>query len=118
MSQPGVREQWGGAVPQGAPSLSPGAAADPRVTRAVEEYLDALKAGRRPDRRQFLARHPAIAEALAECLDGLEFIRAAATDLPLPAGDQAGLLGGPGSEPQPAAPLGDFRIMREVGRGG
>jgi serine/threonine protein kinase/Flp pilus assembly protein TadD len=84
----------------------------------VEAYLDAVKAGRRPDRRQFLARYPEIAEVLAECLDGLEFILGAAADLPLPIPNQADILGGPASEPRPAVPLGDFHILREVGRGG
>src|SRR5262249_32885555 len=91
---------------------------DPRVTRAVEEYLNALKDGRRPERGAFLARHPEIAGVLAECLDGLEFIRAAASDLPPPAAHPAG----PGVEPpvgcEPTTPLGDFRILREGGRGG
>ena len=50
---------------------------DPRVIRAVEEYVTALEAGERPDRQVFLARHADIADALAGCLDGLEFIRAA-----------------------------------------
>jgi serine/threonine protein kinase len=91
---------------------------DPRVTRAVEEYLNALKDGRRPDRGQFLAQHPEIAAVLAECLDGLEFIRAAASDLPRPAADSAGHGIEPPVGSQPTAPLGDFRILREVGRGG
>jgi serine/threonine protein kinase/tetratricopeptide (TPR) repeat protein len=90
---------------------------DPRVVRALEEYRAALEAGRRPGRGEFLARHPEIAEALAECLDGLEFVYAAAPHL-----------SGVGSEPPrdkpatpsvlPGGPLGDFRILREIGRGG
>jgi eukaryotic-like serine/threonine-protein kinase len=104
--------------PGGAVRASCAESDDPRVTRAVEEYLNALKDGRRPERGEFLARHPEIAGVLAECLDGLEFIRAAASELPRPAADPAG----PGVEPpagsQPTTPLGDFRILREVGRGG
>ena len=46
--------------------------------RAVEEYPAALQAGQRPDRHEFLARYPEIAAALADCLDGLEFVQAAA----------------------------------------
>jgi tetratricopeptide (TPR) repeat protein len=79
----------------------------------MDEYLAALDAGRPPDRDEFLARHAAVAGALAKCLDGLEFIRAAAprlhasaaSSLPPPPVDAEGRLG-------------DFRILREVGRGG
>ncbi len=81
---------------------------DPRVIAAVEEYLAALEAGGRPDRGAFLARHAAIAGPLAECLDGLDFVQSAAPRLqPPPAAD---LFAG--------TTLGDFRIVREVGRGG
>jgi serine/threonine protein kinase/uncharacterized protein HemY len=91
---------------------------DPRVTHAALEYLDGLRAGRRPDRQQFLARHPDIAAALAECLDGLEFIHAAAPQLHHSAvGPPAGPATGPRDLP-PSANLGDYRILREIGRGG
>jgi serine/threonine protein kinase/WD40 repeat protein len=80
---------------------------DPRVVAAVEEYLAALEAGRAPPRAQFLAGYPReVATALTQCLDGLELVRAAGADLQPP----------PAPEPPPA--LGDFRIVREVGRGG
>jgi WD40 repeat protein/serine/threonine protein kinase len=87
---------------------------DPRVLRAMESYTSALQRGDRPDRAAFLADLPAeVAGALAGCLDGLELVHAAApalsgTDgsLPLPGGAI------------PAQPLGDFQLLREVGRGG
>jgi serine/threonine protein kinase/WD40 repeat protein len=80
---------------------------DPRVVAAVEEYLAALEAGRALPRAQFLAGYPRdVAAALAQCIDGLELVRAAGADLQPP----------PAPEPPPA--LGDFRIVREVGRGG
>ena len=86
---------------------------DSQVIRAVQEYQAGLRAGARPDRQALLARFPAIAEALAECLDGLEFVHAATPDLSQP---------DPGPAPAPecpaAVPLGDYRILREVGRGG
>jgi hypothetical protein len=88
--------------------------ADPRVTRALEEYLAALEAGRRPSRADFLARHAEIAGSLGDCLDGLEFVAAAVPDLRQPVTPVAAEVGGVGC----AVPLGDFRIVREVGRGG
>src|SRR5262245_28153009 len=91
---------------------SPPSQDDPRVARALEEYLAALEEGRAPDRREFLARHADIADALAEGLGGLEFIRSAAPHV-----RESALSG-----PAPAAPveglLGDYRILREIGRGG
>jgi serine/threonine protein kinase len=89
---------------------------DPRVVEAMEEYLAELEAGRNPDRQRFLARRPEIAAALAECLDGLAFIHAAAPCLHTPNLAEAITTAGLGEvEPQP---LGDFRIVRQIGRGG
>ena len=51
---------------------------DPRVVAALREYLDALEAGDRPDRAAFVACHPSIADALSECLEGLDFVHSAA----------------------------------------
>ncbi len=87
---------------------------DPRVLRAVEEYLAACQAGVSPDRQAFLARHAEIAAAVADCLDGLDFILQAG--VPLRPFDDAGVA--TTAATTPGAPLGDFRIMREVGRGG
>ncbi|HYT94131.1 MAG TPA: protein kinase [Gemmataceae bacterium] len=90
---------------------------DPRVIAAMEEYLAELEAGRTPDRRRFLARHPEIAAALTECLDGLAFLHAAAPSLHAP-NEPDGLTppGLPGEAEQ--RPLGDFQLGREIGRGG
>jgi serine/threonine protein kinase/WD40 repeat protein len=80
---------------------------DPRVIAAVEEYLNALESGGSPDRRQFLAGYPPdVAAALAECLDSLEMVQTAGVELHPPSPDD------------PPRTLGDFRILREVGRGG
>ena len=88
---------------------------DPRVVRAVQAYLAALEAGKPIDRQTYVDQHPEIAADLAECLAGLDLIHAAAgnwreTSLESLAVDHAAT-----SSP---APLGDFRIVREIGRGG
>ena len=54
---------------------------DDRIAQVMNEYLEALEAGLRPDRRSMLERHPDIAQELADCLDGLDFIHQAAPDL-------------------------------------
>jgi serine/threonine protein kinase len=93
--------------------LSEPIAPDTRVTAAVEEYLAAWDAGNRPSREEFLAWHADIGDALAECLDGLDFIRSAAPGLK----DSASTTSIAESI-HPEGPLGDFRIVREIGRGG
>jgi serine/threonine protein kinase len=93
---------------------------DPRVIAALEEYAAALKAGKAPAREEFQARHPEIAAALTECLEGLECIRgvppaaafAVADDLPSARATP------PSTGVQPGMPLGDYQIVREIGRGG
>jgi serine/threonine protein kinase len=86
---------------------------DPRLLRATQEYLAELEAGRRPRRADFVARFPDLAGALAPYLDALDVMHAAA---PLLHSSSA-----PKAVPDatlPAEPLGDFRIVREIGRGG
>jgi serine/threonine protein kinase len=83
-------------------------AEEARVLRAVEEHWAAVHAGHKPNRQEFLARHADIAGPLAKCLDGLEFVYTAAPELSGPAAEDV----------QPSTPLGDYQIVREVGRGG
>ena len=91
-------------------------AADSRVIAALETYLKSLREGRPESPAEFLAEQADISPELKGCLAGLEFIEAAA----------AGLSGAPGNlataqaEPElpPQSRLGDYHILREVGRGG
>jgi hypothetical protein len=67
----------------------------------LDAYLAALQAGQTPDRKRLLAEHPDLAAALEPCLAALDFIHhtgQSAADTP--------------------ARLGDFRVVREIGRGG
>jgi eukaryotic-like serine/threonine-protein kinase len=89
---------------------------DSRVVEALEEYLAAAEGGRPPDRRSFLARHADIADPLAECLDGLAALHGAGSSSnPTATGSHAP---GRAVEGTPEMALGDFRIVREIGRGG
>jgi serine/threonine protein kinase len=88
---------------------------DPRVTSALEEYLGAFEAGHPLSRNEFLAQHAEIADALDQCLSGLEIIQAAAVQLG--ASEQA-RTSGTAENVYANDQLGDFRILREVGRGG
>jgi serine/threonine protein kinase/serine phosphatase RsbU (regulator of sigma subunit) len=87
---------------------------DPRVIAALEEYALALRAGQPPDRQSFQARHPEIAPVLAECLDGLEWMRVVARGNRL----AASMVGQAVTGVKQGASLGEYRIVREIGRGG
>jgi serine/threonine protein kinase len=87
---------------------------DPRLTEAVKEYLRQMEAGQAPSRQELLRRYPDLAAPLAQCLDGLELVHKAAR------GDQPSARPETNSvvDPALASPLGDFRIVREIARGG
>ena len=96
------------------PGMSEGSSDDPRLLAAVQEYIAAMEAGRRPNRQEFLARHSEIADDLSACLQGLAFVNSAAARI-----------NGPAAEIATAAvdltagrPLGDFQLLQEIGRGG
>ncbi len=111
---------------------------DPRLMAAMQEYMAALDAGKRINRRELIGRHPDIAAELSACLQGLAFVHGATDQLadagggPPPsvldaaaAGPRTDGLGddAPGASPAPTVglngtPLGDFRLLREIGRGG
>jgi len=86
---------------------------DPRVAAAMQQYLDALESGQAPPREEFLAQHADIAKELAGCLDGLALVHEAARSIK-EVGGPAGSL----TADELTLPLGDFRILREIGRGG
>lgn len=71
------------------------------LVRVMEECLKKLEAGEAVDRAALVAAHPELADQLEACLASLEFIHRVA-------------------HPSEGAPtqLGDFRIIREIGRGG
>jgi tRNA A-37 threonylcarbamoyl transferase component Bud32/outer membrane protein assembly factor BamB len=94
----------------------PGNTPDPESTRAqrmrdpeltarlvplLDGYLAELEAGRTPDRARLIADHPDLAAAIEEALAGLEFIHRTGA-----------------REAETPVQLGDFRIIRELGRGG
>lgn len=88
---------------QPAPTVPPGGVGGDlsQLARVLECYLADLAAGRQPDRERILAEHGQLAAQLDDALAGLDFIHGAG-------------IGSPSAREQ----LGDFRILREVGRGG
>ena len=73
------------------------------LANLLDDYLAELQSGRQPDRAKLLADHPELAAQLEQCLSGIEFIHRAS---------------GPAMKSGMPTQLGDFRIVREVGRGG
>jgi serine/threonine protein kinase len=89
-----------------------------RLTEALLAYVEARQAGREPDRGAFLAAHPDLRDDLEEFFAGQDEVERLAVVLR----DRGAGRGSPRAAPCPSAPcvgeLGDFRLLREVGRGG
>ncbi len=80
-----------------------------RLAEILDAYLAAQENGAAPDMDEFLACYPDLAGELQECLASLTFIRRAR---------KLAVAGAP-HEGEPArGVLGDFRILREIGKGG
>jgi serine/threonine protein kinase len=85
-----------------------------KLFQAAQQYLRELEQGRRPDRQAWLARYPELVPALNECLDGLDLMHGAATAIKPIQEAESTSSGGL----RPGVPIGDFEIVREIGRGG
>src|SRR5262249_41665042 len=81
---------------------------DDELAGVLESYLADLEAGRPTDLSQFTAEHPAIAERLQTCLSSLNLVEQAVGSSVLP----------PIHGAAASKRLGDFQIVREIGRGG
>jgi hypothetical protein len=91
-----------------------GAAADgerERLAQILDEYLLGLERGEPVEPAELIARHPDVADRLRGYLSGLALFHRAAAPPALPA---LAITGGP----ELGAVLGDFRLIREIGRGG
>jgi serine/threonine protein kinase len=79
------------------------------VGRLADEFLRRQEAGERPDVEEYVARHPQAADLLRKVLASLQLLQASLTGSGPRAAD---------SGDEPAGTLGDFRLGRELGRGG
>src|SRR5262245_28250450 len=119
-----------------------------RLNEALAAYLEAAEAGRAPDRAEWLAAHPDLADDLAAFLDNQQRVAAAAaplreaapppdTDATLPPADPGTTLPQaneaptlppreqpPGADAPSSPPLGkvryfgDYELLEEIARGG
>ena len=86
------------------------------VEALAEEFLERKRKGERPTVAEYLARYPHLAEEIRDVFPVLGLVE----DFKPGSGDATGSFAGaaiPGLE-KPVERLGDFRLLREVGRGG
>jgi serine/threonine protein kinase/tetratricopeptide (TPR) repeat protein len=91
-------------------------ARDP-LEQLAEEWRDRLRRGDRFEADEYVARHPELAEEIRELFPAIVMLE----ELKPGAGDLTGVFtaeGGAAEGPPRLERLGDFRILREVGRGG
>ena len=95
---------WDAAAGRPEDPVDPPAGSASELVQILDRYLADLQAGRAPDRARLLADHPELAGQLESCLAGIDFIHRTT-------GSKDG-----GEEEH--AQLGEFRILREIGRAG
>lgn len=87
---------------------------DPRILVLVKEYQTEWETHGRPNRDSYLNRHPELADILVDYLDGVDMLQQNARALSgidrLPVPLDSGVVEGD--------KLGEFELIREVGRGG
>ena len=87
------------------------------VLELAEEFLERYRQGERPALKEYIDRHPELADEIREVFPAMAMMEnIALADESLdgdPTGDGAGQ-----PEAAPLEQLGDYRIIREVGRGG
>jgi hypothetical protein len=86
---------------------------DAALDRALAEYAAGLDAGHAGGRAAFLSARPGLAADLGPLIDSVETLHRAGREVLAGASEV-----GPVALPGPDARLGDFRLVREVGRGG
>ncbi len=86
---------------------APAEGRDP-LEQLAEEFIERLRRGGNPSPSEYASRHPEMAEQIRRLFPALVLM------------EQAGGAGGPGGRAPPAGltRLGEYRIVREVGRGG
>ena len=89
------------------PSAPEADVVESQLSRLADEFVARLDGGEQPDVEEYAARYPELSAVLRQVLPALQVLRVPAptTVDPLAAS-------------QHAAPLGDFRLLREIGRGG
>jgi WD40 repeat protein/serine/threonine protein kinase len=86
------------------------------VLELAEEFLERYRQGQRPSLKEYIDRHPELAAEIKDVFPAMALMEnIALADESLAGGETP-----PGGQPPPESlqQLGDYRILREVGRGG
>jgi serine/threonine protein kinase len=86
---------------------------DSLVAGVVDEFRERLQRGEQPDIEEYAARHPEATPLMRKVLASLQWLDFS----PLPLGEGSGVRG-LAPDARLTGTLGDFRLIREVGRGG
>jgi eukaryotic-like serine/threonine-protein kinase len=90
------------------------AAAEALMGQIVDEFLERQDRGERPEFEEYSRRYPELAVVLRHMLPALGLLHGSAA-----LGDnQSAAARTPSTEITPEGPLGDYRLVREIGRGG
>jgi hypothetical protein len=83
------------------------------LDQIAEEFAQRIRRGERPCLQEYQQRHPDLAEEIQDLFPALVEVEQADADRPEPLSRQ-------GTVPQapPLHQVGDYRLLREVGRGG
>jgi WD40 repeat protein len=81
------------------------------AAQVADEFLERLERGEQPSPEEYVARYPEHATVLRQVLTALRLVQMSGRG---PTTEPAA----PASEPPAGGRLGDFRILREIGRGG
>ena len=90
---------------------SGGESGSSRVLELAEEFLDRYRAGERPSLKEYADRHPELADEILEVFPALAVLENIAIAEDGPPGIRS-------ARPPDIERLGDYRILRELGRGG
>ncbi len=86
------------------------------VLELAEEFLDRYRKGERPALKEYIDRHPALADEIREVFPAMAMMEKIALAEHSLEGDPTGEA--PVALPGMIEQLGDYRLLREVGRGG
>jgi serine/threonine protein kinase/Tfp pilus assembly protein PilF len=93
------------------PSIPEPIGTETLVAEVTDEFLERLRCGDRPDIDDYALRYPQIASVLRHVLPALAVIGSSASS-------RSAIFSESTADIRPEAPLGDYRIVREIGRGG
>jgi hypothetical protein len=86
------------------------------VLELAEEFLERYRQGQRPSLKEYIDRHPELAAEIKEVFPAMALMENVALADESLAGEPTGEA--PATDQKPPEQLGDYRILREVGRGG